>query len=204
MSEQVWVCRGHADGAINIPFRDPDTQLTIRERVRLANNVKRGLSVDPALLPSRLVFDGPNRKLRTVVHNVFTDGYMYVAEPVMQIISEFNIGKTHFFPVSLFDKELNSITFKAYFGIAFSEAKRTVSGGQALIENGLQPGEFNLDSPLLDGAVEVFPNLTEEPDIWVDPNIIGAVFMSDRLHNALQAAGLVARFSARKCLMPEQ
>ena len=203
MSDQIWVCRGHADGAIAIPFRDPDTQLSFRERVRQINDVKRGIPVDAALLPSRLVFDDPHRDAPKSLYDVFVDAYLCVSEPVKRVISTFDVGATRFVPVSLLDKTLQPITEKPYFIIAFAEAKRTVSGGKALIENTLRPGEFNLDSPLKDGAVEVFADVANTPDIWVDPKIVGAVFMSDRLHNALQSAGLIDRFSARKCLVTE-
>lgn len=204
MSDQVWVSRGLSDGSIHIPFRDPDTALTFRERVRLIDNVRRGVLVDRTLLPSRLVFDGPHSNSPNLLFDIFVDAYMVVSEPVMQVFPNFELGETRLFPVELLDKNLEKITDVPYFIVAFAEARTTVSGGNALINIPDREGVFHLNNPLDDGDVEIFRNIPAKPDIWVDPHIVGAIFLSDRLHGALKAAGFLKRMTVKKCSVVEE
>ena len=120
MSDQVWVSRGLADGAMRIPFCDPDTILTVRERGRLIDNVRQGIPVDPALLPSRLVFDGPHSSSPKRLYDIFVDAHLLISEPAMKIFSNFYLGTTDLFPVELLDKNHEKISSTPYFIVAFS------------------------------------------------------------------------------------
>lgn len=199
MSECVWVSLGYTDSALIIPFRDPDTSLTFREQAKLILSMRRGMPVDKSLLPSRLVFDGPHGERPDVVHSIFVDAHFCVSEPAMNLMKDFDMGMNDFFQISLLDKKLIPITQIPYYGVMFSETKTTASGGSALLENKYKPGEFVLDSPLQDGAVEVFDGAGTTSDMWIDPAVPGAVFFSDRLHRALRESGHLESMSVSQC-----
>lgn len=201
MTEQIWVSRGWQDTAINLMFKDVEEKLTFRELVGVTRDLNRGVPVDPKLLPTKLIFSGKNYNPPMRMPHVFAWTTLYVSAAFASVLTQFDLGNTRLIPVTLFDKKMQEMTDWSYFSVVIGEARKTVRGGRALIENTDQPGEFSLNSPLEDGAVEVFSDLPTKPDLWVDPNIRGALFLSDRLQFALLKKDVARRLKLRRCGM---
>ncbi len=199
MNEQVWVSRGQADTSLNLMFKDAEDKLTFRDLVQVKRDLYRGVPVDPKLLPTNLIFDEKKGNAPMRMPHVFSWTTLYVSEAFASVLTKCDLGRTRLIPVTLFGKSMQVMSDRSYFSVVFGEARKTVGGGRGLIENTLQPGEFSLDSPLEDGAVEVFPDIPAQLDIWVDPNIHGAVFLSDRLQHALHKKDVARRLSLRRC-----
>lgn len=201
MTEQIWVSRCRNDTSINLMFKDIEEKLTFRDLIKVTRDLDRGVPVDPKLLPTKLIFSEKRYNPPMRMPHVFSWTTLYISATFASVLNQFNLGKTRLIPVALFDKKMQEMTDWPYFSVVVGEARKTVRGGSALIESTLQPGEFALDSPLEDGAVEVFSDLPTQPDLWIDPNIPGALFMSDRLQCALLKKDLARCLTLRRCGM---
>ena len=130
-------------------------------------------------------------------------GYWVIRATTSDVLQQFDLGDGGFYPVNVLKKDqqtpvggewacLNFGNKKAAFLVEQSENAR-----EDYIRNG-EKGWFPGWS-LKDDQFSVSPVALEGPDIWVDPDVGDAFFVSDRLRRALKKAKADKGFFFKRC-----
>ncbi|WLF84794.1 imm11 family protein [Moraxella sp. ZY210820] len=127
-----------------------------------------------------------------------TNGYLIINEKLYDVISKFNLGKTHFSQVYIYDIETKEqLSDVPYYFVNIAEKFEflDVENSQGIEANFYQPehpvrsiGEPKDDDIKLSLSAEKF-NL----DLWHDPKLRDSLFLSDRLTQALFKAGFTQK-----------
>jgi hypothetical protein len=134
----------------------------------------------------------------------FNLGVLCVAKKYADVMSRYNLGKSQFFPITVFRHDGETRYDGEYFGIYFGETKAAVSYPES---SGLKI--FNsMVGPLFDirivpehGQFAVRASALDELDMWIDPQCYSVFFISGRLMQALDDVGLTPAFHFKTCRM---
>lgn len=121
---------------------------------------------------------------------IITNGYLIITEKLYDIISQFNLGKTHFSQVYIYDietkEQLSDIPY--YFvNIAEKFEFLDVENSQQISVNQYFPQQRKrwIDEPKDDDIILLESAKNIEIDLWHDPLLNKSLFFSDRLAKAL-------------------
>lgn len=125
---------------------------------------------------------------------VITNGYLILSKKLHDIISQFNLGKTHFSQVYIYDIETKEqLSDVPYYFINIAEKRDylDVKKSHGIVSNEYAPQEplKYLAMPKDDGIQFFNTCFQNDVDIWHEPILYQSLFFSDRLVNALLDAG---------------
>ena len=128
-------------------------------------------------------------------------GYWVVSAAVAETMDGFDLGQGALYPLQVFRKDRRTPMPGGYRCLNFGNVKRAFRGEQSrAAPSGYDEGIWKLPtSRPRDGDLAVSREALVGADIWVDPALVRAFFISDRLASALKAANLDKPFSLRKC-----
>jgi len=128
-------------------------------------------------------------------------GFHFVSSQVADVLRQFDLGGCKLHPVEVLMEDRKTPLPGSYFVLDFNSWKDVFLP------------KYSPDFPSRDGASGIWkPKMVTKDDalvlsnsalmgadIWWNPNIWGAFFLSDRLVQALRAAGVDKPFSLRRC-----
>lgn len=123
-----------------------------------------------------------------------TNGYLVMTEKLYNVISQFNLGKTHFSQVHIYDIETKEQLYnQPYYFINIAEKRDYLDVDNS---KGLGVSMYNpqLKQRFIgiseDDDIKLFNAcLADDIDLWHEPILDSSLFFSDRLANALLDAG---------------
>ncbi|WP_019955169.1 imm11 family protein [Yoonia vestfoldensis] len=199
MSEQIWVTDALADPEQVYHFSQP-------QDVRM-NIIKN--SLDFTYLNAEFVDLQQNFEEKAIltrvvnpinpVPHLMTNGFLFVSEQLRDFLQGFDLGGIHFRHVTLYVNDEQKIPGNPdYYYVNITETKKSFAykESERLIPRGTYY-DFNCS----DSTIVVNTDEAGGIDLWMEPLLRGAVFMSDRLYQALQSSGLVERVKFLKCVM---
>lgn len=121
---------------------------------------------------------------------IITNGYLIFSKKLYDIISQFNLGKTHFSQVYIYDIETKEqLSDIPYYFINIAEKFEFLNSNES---KGIRASRYSPEEPLryMWGAEDDDIVLSEsakntEMDLWHDPKLRNSLFFSDRLAKAL-------------------
>lgn len=121
---------------------------------------------------------------------IITNGYLIFSKKLYSIISQFNLGKTHFSQVYIYDIETKEqLSDVPYYFINIAEKFEFLNSNKS---KGIKANRYCPEDPLryIWGAEDDDIVLSEsakniEMDLWHDPLLNNSLFFSDRLAKAL-------------------
>lgn len=127
-----------------------------------------------------------------------TNGYLIVNEKLYQILSRFNLGKTHFSQVYIYDIETKEqLSDVPYYFVNIAEKFEFLNSNES---KGIRASRYSPEEPLryMWGAEDDDIVLLEQVkntdiDLWHDKNLNDSLFFSDRLIQALFKAGFTQK-----------
>lgn len=137
-----------------------------------------------------------------------TNSYLVVSEKLYNILSQFNLGKTHFSKVYIYDiesKEQLSDTPYYFINIAEKRAYLDIENSKGL---GISTYNPQLKQRFIgisaDDDIKLFNVcLLDNVDLWHEPILDSSLFFSDRLVNALLNAGFTKeQLGLIRCMVP--
>ena len=151
---------------------------------------------------------GTNPDIKKVPNIFQANGYWAVSKELGDVLRQFDLGQTKFYPVELFCKDkvtpikgthefLNLFerkdTFEPELSAKFRESRYHPPGTYfaPYAEGG--DYELTLNSSALSG-----------PDLWLETKLHEALLLSDRLVKALEAAGFAKEMRLLKCRVSSQ
>jgi len=204
MSEQVWICDAVRDSGLIRGFwatvnNENAATSDAEDAWALVRKIEAGTPALEGELPKRLYHSRPtdfSGKLPAFFHS----SLMLINGEAADVIRSQNIGDAIVSPVELFQNDKTTAISGDYFVLCPGNPTRTID-----LENtkGVKlrfPRHEIYKLPLFfdDNSIITLSQKEICYDIWVDPLISGGpFFISDRLANALENAGLKKAFRLR-------
>jgi hypothetical protein len=128
-------------------------------------------------------------------------GFWTVSAAVADVLRRVELGRTSLYPTKAFRYDRRTRLEGEYFCLNFGERKTAFLPEQSPRAEKPYPNEDIWKLPLApnDSDIAVGQAALSGADLWVDPQVRNAFFLSDRLVQALKAAGLARRFGLFRC-----
>ena len=136
--------------------------------------------------------------------DIFSAGGVWaVSAACADVLRSADLGQSSLYPTKLFQHDRKTAIEGEYFCLNFGDTKEVFSrddSPRARTPDYQDPVTYwLLPFDLKDGDIAVTSAALDGPDLWIDPKMKDAFFLSDRLVQALKAAKLTRRFGLRKC-----
>jgi hypothetical protein len=141
----------------------------------------------------------PDKTYKKPPHFSLTGGSPVVSNEVMQVMQQFDLGQTSFYPTKLFHHDRTTPIEGSYYCINFGETKTSCMPEESQEIEKFDARFWTIPSYAKDSDIAVSQSALEGVDFWVDTRIRKSLFFSDRLAKALKAAKLTRTFGLRKC-----
>jgi hypothetical protein len=132
----------------------------------------------------------------------FAGSFWAISRTVVEVLRQFDLGAGGLYPVNVLKKDRQTPVGGEWFCINFGNRKETVAVPEfTLREQYIRPGVkgWMPKAPVKDGDIAVSRAACPGPDIWIDPKIGGAFFLSGALATALKTAKADKGFFLHKC-----
>ena len=201
MSEQVWVTDALVDLEQVYHFDQPEEVAMRNFKKKLDQTYQNAEFADlEQNLEGTAVLTRVVNPINPVPH-LMTNTYMFVSEQLRDLLRGFDLGEIHFRDVTLYVNDEQQIPGNPnYYYVNIIETKKSFTYTES---KRLIPRSTYYDFNCSDSTIVVNTPQTGGVDLWMEPLLHGAIFMSDRLYQALQGSGLVERVSFIKCVMAD-
>lgn len=200
MSDLVWVSRALVHPTNQRPFRNDVAERDHDRLIQIKQANERGELLGPDDFPGE-VFGAPHalEKHYRVPDLFAAYGYWMVSEAARDVLRPFDLGQAQLKPVPVFKRDRRTPIGGNWCCLNFGNAKRMALPDQSeKIRLGPQ-GRYNIPVTLADNELAVSTDALGAPDIWVDPQLWNAFFVSDALGTALRKAKVSKSFFLTKC-----
>jgi hypothetical protein len=182
------------------PTPEDKAHLDLLDRYsKLCYAYRKGASIlDTDLLSDEAVLERVIHPVDPLPH-LFHSSFLLVSDAVRDVLQGFDLGKTAFRKVTLVNP-FKKCRHPDYNYLNVFEIKPVVSveDSQGLRSPGLKLSYYNF-SLTEDDLIAVKGSALEGSDLWLDPTLSEALFLSDRLHTALVESGLVPEVRFARC-----
>ena len=133
----------------------------------------------------------------------FAYGYWVVSEKAASVLRQFDLGRGALYPVTIYQKDRKTPVDHQFYCINFGNVKEALlpelsPGVRPRRGRGLE-GQYWPKGKVEDYDIAVSRTALEGADLWIDPQLKGAFFLSHALGHALKAAKASKNFALRKC-----
>jgi hypothetical protein len=205
MSDTAWISTapGHASNMrpFNYSFNGtdlPDIAMEWGQR-----NVD-GQSLNGDCFPDEIYGAGNAEAKDYKLPDIFFAGsYWVVSSAAAEVLRQFDLGGGALYPVQVFKKDRETPIGEGWFCINFGNQKNVLFPQESprMRHRYIRNGEKGWFPPFVtkDGDVAVSSAALRGPDLWIDPNVGDAFFLSDALAKALKKAKVDKGFFLSKC-----
>lgn len=200
-TEIVWVSRAFMDSSLVKRITSDLFESDTDKAVEAMKGNEKGLPYPSERFPDELYAKDRGKKLGKQP-DIFNGGsYWIVSAACADVLRQFDLGDGALYPTKLLQHDRITPVEGEYFCLNFGNQK------QAFVPEYSPEARkpyashniWRLRLTPKDGDIAVTPTALNGPDLWVDPDLWDAFFLSDPLVQALKAAKLTRRFGLRKC-----
>ena len=199
MSDCVWV----TDAMVNlkntyqfVPHVDYFDENLQKERDSSAKYLEAKRLLPEERRPAEAELERVTHTIDPLPH-VVSNGYLIVSDTFKNIADRFDLGSTAFDPVVLYGFKRKARFEPDYNYLNITETKSTVD---LVASKGLWALRFGAYSfSPSESDIVVNSTAISGVDLWMDPALYGAVFLSERLYSALDNEGLLAGLECQQC-----
>ncbi|MEM8789018.1 MAG: DUF1629 domain-containing protein [Pseudomonadota bacterium] len=203
--ETVWVSTAlHEAEPMSFHWLEPED--ISREHMRGGGFPNfRGEVLSVEYFPTALYWKAGHKRKRALPMVFKAEGRPIVREDFAQIWREHDAGAGNIYPVKLFQSNKKTLIEGNYYCLNFGQAKNVIDVEQSNVRT--QTGiMFDIHRPQFDAQprdIVVSAAALGGPDIWVDPDLTDAFFVSEAMRNAFHAAKLDRALHLTPCsLLP--
>lgn len=212
MPETVWISTAMADPRNLRPFRhdvvERDREAFDSGPDRVVTKIKEGFQVSAAEMATEIFGTASAREKDYKLPDLFhAYGYWVVSSAAADVLRRFDLGGGALYPVRVMKYDRETPVGGEWFCINFGNRKSAIVPDQSpnMRHRYIRNGEKGWFPPFVtkDGDVAVSPASLSGPDIWIDPDVGDAFFLSDLLASALKKAKADKGFFLSKCRVIE-
>ncbi|WP_422020796.1 imm11 family protein [Pyruvatibacter mobilis] len=198
----VWVSVAFSSTRLS---KQADSDLAFADLRQASDTIKQNRLGKPLAqdsFPKEFYGHIPSRKLKKLADLCKLGGFWVVSAACADVLQQFDLGRTAFYPVKVYEHNRTTSVEGEYFCLSFGETKQAFLPE---VSSGLRPRdqdpvrEWRMVGGGKDASVAVHEEALQGVDLWIDPKLFEVVFLSDALVKALRAARMSRHFSLRKC-----
>lgn len=209
MDPSVWICApsvyaGYANSFTN-SFREGDKR---KEGVEWGDRNWSGEPLPATCFPDEIFATkaprGPSHKLP----HLFSDAsFWVVSTAAAAVLRNFDLGAGNLYPVRVQEKDRQTPVGSGWFCLNFGNRKtgllpqHSIRMHETYVYGGTKA--WRVPKTLNDGDLAVSGAVLGGADIWIDPVVADAFFLSDALGKALKKAKLDKSFQLKSCRVPD-
>lgn len=199
--ETIWVSRV-IDDTRSVKFFTSDLfEDDANKASETTKQNEKGIPLPADLFPKEIfvMYKGKRYKKLPAIFNA--SGFWVVSSACADVLRQFDLGDGALYPTKLFQHDRTTPVEGEYFCLNFGNQKQAVVPEYSPKLKKPYPSKdlWRLPTVLDNGDVAVTKTALEGPDLWVDPQIWGGLFLSNPLVQALKSAKLTRPFGLRKC-----
>lgn len=204
MGGAVWVSGAMMDDRLlRLPLATDLVEQDGARAIEALNRNDAGEPLPPDWFP-RLICpsDDARRPLGQLPELFPANTFWIVSQRCADVLRRFDLGQGALHPVRVVQKDRTTPVAGHHWCLNFGNVKRCFlpAGSPRAIRNeGALTDMWFPPFAMKDGDIAVSASASTGPDIWIDPALKMAFFVSDPLASALKAAGAATPFGFRKC-----
>ncbi len=208
--DKIWVSRAMTDTRLvhkitsSLAEKDSNSVFDAMQRN------ERGEPLPADRFPSVLFGMYPDKHFTKLPDICNADGFWIVSSQCAEILRQFDLGRTSLYPTKVCQHDRKTPVEGHYSCINFGEIKNDFEPEAsprakpfAASKDLTRVSIWKLPLAPKDGDIAVKQSAREGVDLWIDPKVRKAFFLSDRLVKALKQAGLTRYFGLLKCRVVE-
>jgi hypothetical protein len=202
MTCNVWATDAMIDTQLVRHFSAPDSYYT--ENLDSINRAKSQYCTGVVLPrssfpPSKLVLTrivGPTNPMPHFINNTFS----FISRELKEVLCRFDLGQTAFHPVTLYGLNEKKVLGPEYFYLNVAAAKGAFLPEESVVrKNAYASKGYNVRFSSEKAKVAVNSTACGGVDLWMETDLDGILFLSERLMQALEDSGLVSQLRFHKC-----
>lgn len=210
-AERVWISPSFNNTIIYARLRvmlndQPGLEPTEEEMRRLVDMSSRyetgkGLQLDE--IPTRFCGRNPDTRIRKLSDFFYANGFFVVSERCADVFRRFDLGTGGLHPVEIYQGNRKTRIEGLYFLLNFGCRKQAFlpehSDQFHLSPIGKEPVLWIASVTTNEDDCAVSPAALVGCDLWIDPKVHAAFFLSDALAQALRAAKVTRTIRLKRC-----
>jgi hypothetical protein len=199
MKQHVWVSCGMGSAANNKQLRSilsgVNLQLAAERQTRNENG---------ELLPGECFEDAfyatehaPH--FERMPHFFRADGHSCVSAACRYVLQQFDLGRSAFYPIAIYQKDHKTLVPGEYFAINFANTRSALLPEKSTTIQQAREDYWTLPGWITDDEIAVTPAALERPDWWIDERLSRGLFISDRMAQAIKRAKMSRNFELKRC-----
>jgi hypothetical protein len=189
MSETVWISKIFSKLELELPMSHSFIKENISFAIECGQRNHTGEPLDATCFPEE-VWPNPDsdKAFRKLPDIFFAASYWIVSKACADVLRQFDLGRGALYPVRVLNKDHLTPIPGEYFCINFGNVKQAFLPEQSQNIRVVSGGAWRTRAVYADGDIACSSEALSGADIWIDPSLRGALFLSDALGRALVAA----------------
>ncbi len=187
--------------------RREETPEETKRLVEMANRYHSGVGLREEEIP-RFCGDFPTTRIKKLSDFFFANSYFVVSERCAEVFRQFDLGTGGLYPVEIYQGNCKTLVEGSFFLLNFGCRKNAFlpeeSNSKRLAPIGDKPVLWQARSTTSDDDCAVSRDALTGCDLWIDPRVHAAFFLSDALAQALRAAKVTRTIRMLRCRVLDQ
>lgn len=159
-------------------------------------------------IPTRFCGEYPTTRIKKLSDFFFANGYFVVSVRCAEVFRRFDLGTGGLYPVEIYQGNCKTLVEGSFFLLNFGCRKNAFlpeeSNSKRLAPIGEKPVLWLPYPTVGDDDCAVSQNALAGCDLWIDPRVHAAFFLSDALAQALRAAKVTRTIELARCRVLDQ
>jgi hypothetical protein len=206
MDQHVWISDFLSQSDLVVMFNSDIAENNVEGAIEGLRLLTSGSPVPRDLCPRQVWNEKGRKEPKRLAHLSMINGYPVISEAAAAVIGRFDLGDGALYPIDgAFQSDRTTTLDGKYFCWVFGNQKQAFQPEESPDRRpfGVKvDGEYvrwNLPFVPNDDGLAVSVTALQGPDVWVDPLLFKSVFLSSRLADALDQAGLSKTFRLFRC-----
>lgn len=199
--DTVWVSCAMMDSSLVKAFTSDVLEHDEGKALEAMRQNSKGVPFPADRFPKECYIKRKGKKYGKQPDIFMVSGFWVVSAACADVLRQFDLGEGGLYPTKLFQHDRTTPVEGEYFCLNFGNQKQAFVPEYSPMAQRPHPTQdmWKLSFVPKDGEMAVTKVALERPDLWIDPWVRHAIFLSDPLVQALKAAKLTRRFGLRKC-----
>jgi hypothetical protein len=198
---EVWFSQLYLNSQIMKPLRSSERPPNVAEPTGIGPNVIGGELAPTDWFPPRIYGVYPDAKVGRLPPIFEGGGGLIVSDAVVEVLKRFDLGRTAFPPVDIFEHDRKTPVAGTWFFLDIAEQKKALLPERSeKLKRSTRAGVI-WSTLLIDGDDQIAVRATAltGPDLWIDPAVYTGVFLNGALVEALRAGKFTRQIELKRC-----
>jgi hypothetical protein len=201
MTDTVWVSGAITDVALLKPFASNVEEEDVDRAIEASRRCDAGEPLSAEWFPQAIWGTQTARRFKRLPQLFRGGGYCIVSSRRANVLRRFDLGQGALYSVAVLQKDRRTPVGGEWFSLCFGNVKQAFAAAASPKARpfGVAGLRWHLPFVPQDDDMAVSPAALEGPDLWIDPTLIRAFFVSGRLSDALAKADLHGPLRLHRC-----